>query len=106
MIVGGVTAGSKAAARIMRLDPDADVTIVDGSMGAASTWIVRNVSGAGAVIDGFTITGGDAGAGSGGGLACTGSTLEVTGCSIRDNVAGNMGGGIFVEGGGGGGRPR
>jgi len=29
VIVGGVTAGSKAAARIMRLDPDADVTIVE-----------------------------------------------------------------------------
>jgi NADPH-dependent 2,4-dienoyl-CoA reductase/sulfur reductase-like enzyme/rhodanese-related sulfurtransferase len=29
VIVGGVTAGSKAAARIMRLDPDADVTVVE-----------------------------------------------------------------------------
>jgi NADPH-dependent 2,4-dienoyl-CoA reductase/sulfur reductase-like enzyme/rhodanese-related sulfurtransferase len=29
LVIGGVTAGSKAAARIMRLDPDADVTIVE-----------------------------------------------------------------------------
>jgi NADPH-dependent 2,4-dienoyl-CoA reductase/sulfur reductase-like enzyme/rhodanese-related sulfurtransferase len=29
VIVGGMTAGSKAAARIMRLDPDADVTVVE-----------------------------------------------------------------------------
>ncbi len=29
VIVGGMTAGSKAAARIMRLDPDAEVTVVE-----------------------------------------------------------------------------
>lgn len=29
VVIGGVTAGSKAAAKIMRLDPDADVTIVE-----------------------------------------------------------------------------
>ncbi len=29
VVIGGVTAGSKAAARIMRLDPDADVTVVE-----------------------------------------------------------------------------
>ncbi len=76
----------------------AAVTTVDGSGGVGSVWTVRNVTGAGAVIEGFTITGGQAAVGSGGGLSCSGSALEVTACTIRDNAAADMGGGIYATG--------
>ncbi len=53
------------------------------------------------ILEGFTITGGDAnGAGindKGAGIICQNSSPTITHCIIRDNISDNQGGGIFNE---------
>ncbi len=70
-----------------------ETTVEAGSAGAV--WTVSGVGGAGVVIDGFTLTGGEGG--TGGGVACSGATIDVRSCVIVDNEAAD-GGGLGASG--------
>ena len=80
----------------------APTTVIDGEGGGP---IVRITDGAAPIIDGFTITGGNATAnnGRGGGIYAKGATLTLTHCHIVDNIASSdvnvfgKGGGLYAE---------
>ena len=66
-------------------------TIIHGS-GSGSVVTFGSGEGAGSIIHGFLITGGDAG--SGGGIYCYGASPTIENCSIYGNDANSKGGGI------------
>jgi hypothetical protein len=81
----------------------ANETIMQGteieSTDAYVCHVVTAVDVEGAVVDGFTITGGsadDGGETHGGGIYATGSTLEVRNCRLDGNYAYNWGAGIYA----------
>ena len=68
-----------------------ETTIVDAAA-AGSTWTVQNSQ---AIIDGFTITGGFVD-GSGGGVLCNGSQLDLLDNIVQQNEATEYGGGVIL----------
>ena len=93
----------------------ANATTLSGDLGTAvdtsdnSLTVVKAVSvNAGALLDGFTITGGyggtapnPGGVGSGGGIYMQNGFARIAHCTITGNVADISGGGLVVKGGGG-----
>jgi predicted outer membrane repeat protein len=83
-------------------DPKANVTILSGEIGAAGAAddslhvVTGSGAGSSAVLDGFTIRGGNADAGNGGGILISAGSPRITRCVITNNRAGN-GGGAYVE---------
>jgi len=67
------------------------VTIVEAAV-PGSTWSVLNSQ---ATVDGFTITGGYV-EGSGGGVLCSGSELDLLDCVVEQNAATEYGGGVIL----------
>lgn len=68
-------------------------TVLDATGWSTSAVTVANNEGPGTTLRGFTITGGDAGSGSGGGVYTSGSLLLIDDCTISGNTA-EQGGGI------------
>ncbi|MDP6158873.1 MAG: DUF1565 domain-containing protein, partial [Phycisphaerales bacterium] len=100
----------KAKAITLRSTDGAAVTIIDGQNARRGIACYQGETNA-TVIDGFTITNGDAveydynGDGdidwwedSGGGIYCYDSSPTITDCTISGNTAGWFGGGIFCYG--------
>ena len=69
-------------------------TILDGE-GARRVVQCSSGEGLGTIIEGFTIKGGNAGSGHGGGIICANSSPTITGCTISGNTATYSGGGIY-----------
>src|SRR5690349_16437181 len=72
-------------------------TILDAG-GAGIAIDVRTTGGSGVLIEGFTIRGGDAEQGRGGGVRCEDSTLHLIDSIVRDNHAEGGGGGLYAFG--------
>jgi len=73
-------------------NPAANSTVID-----ATGWGIRALTGAdGAVLDGFTVTGGNAG-GDGGGISVVGGVMTVTNCIIAGNTSAYWGGGVALS---------
>ncbi len=73
----------------VRATDGAAVTVIEGGS-AGAVWTVSGVGGAGVVIDGFTLTGGEGA--TGGGLSCLGATVDLRDNVIEDNEAVDGGG--------------
>jgi len=77
---------------IVLSESGASVTVIDG--GRAGTVVTFDgCAGSGSILDGFTITNGDAY--SGGGIYSWASTPTITRCTVSENTA-NYGGGIYT----------
>ncbi len=82
---GGYPAGGGA------LDPDLNVTIIDGD---ADGTVVRINGKDEVTVDGFTIQNGKT-TGGGGGIRCINSSARLADCTISDNISAASGGGIY-----------
>jgi hypothetical protein len=91
---GGQVVDMLGKAITLRASGTAEETIIDGE-GARSVVYCSSGEGAGAIIEGFTITGGSAN--NGGGIYCSSSNLTLSGCTISHNTA-ERGGGIYCWG--------
>ena len=81
-------------------DWEANVTILSGAIGGLHSNNVVRATGVNstAILDGFTITGGEAtGGDSGGGMNIEYGSPTVTNCTFSGNVANNRGGGMNIE---------
>ena len=72
-------------------------TILDAG-GAGIAIDVRTTGGSGVLIEGFTIRGGEADQGRGGGVRCEDSTLHLIDSTVRENHAEGGGGGLYAFG--------
>jgi len=77
----------------LRASGTAEETIIDGE-GERRVITCDSVEDANTIIEGFTITGGYGGNGSG--IYCDDSSPTITGCTISDNTA-SLGGGIYCR---------
>lgn len=83
---------------ILSGDLNSDDRIGFGNMQDNSEHVVTaDGIGAGAVLDGFTVSNGNAQSSSGGGLAVSNSSVTVRNCTFRDNSAGAAGGGVSLS---------
>ncbi len=73
----------------------ADATVID-AQGASHVVQCVNGQGLDTVFQGFTLTGGDAGGGNGGGMLITGSDPTVIDCRFDSNQA-SLGGGVYTD---------
>ncbi|MGI6253857.1 MAG: right-handed parallel beta-helix repeat-containing protein [Aminivibrio sp.] len=88
--------GGFKGAEVQRSDRDY-VTNVTTLNGSGKTVVLADGMNETSVLDGFTITGGNASMGSGGGMHINGGNPTVTNCTFSENDAINGGGGMYIN---------
>jgi hypothetical protein len=91
----------KGKAIVLRSIGGAEVTTIDAA-GGLHVVTFANAEGANSILDGFTITGGNASGvgfpdGCGAGILCNGTQPIIRNCIITNNYAASDGGGVYIK---------